>query len=62
MVEGVTNGYKKSLEINGVGYKFEVQATQLVLSIGYSHKVDMNMPEGIKLEMDEKAKNILHIS
>ena len=62
MVEWVTNGYKKSLEINGVGYKFEIQATQLVLSIGYSHKVDMNMPEGIKLEMDDKAKNILHIS
>ena len=62
MVEGVTNGYKKALEINGVGYKFEIQGTLLVLSIGYSHKVDMQMPAGIKVEMDEKLKNTLHIS
>jgi len=62
MVEGVTNGYKKSLEINGVGYKFEVQGSKLVLSIGYSHKVDMEMPAGIKVELDDKAKNMLHIS
>ena len=62
MAEWVTNGYKKSLEINGVGYKFETQWNKLILSIGYSHKVEMEMPEWIKIEMDEKAKNILHIS
>jgi large subunit ribosomal protein L6 len=40
----VTEGYKKALEINGVGYKFEVMGNKLVLSIGFSHKVDMEVP------------------
>ena len=62
MVEGVSNGYKKSLEINWVGYKFEAQGQKLVLSIGFSHKVEMPVPTWLKVEMDEKAKNILHIS
>lgn len=62
MVEGVTTGYKKSLEINGVGYKFEVQGKKLVLSVGFSHKVEMLVPSDLKVEMDEKAKNVLHIS
>ena len=62
MVVGVTEGYKKSLEINWVGYKFEAQGAKLVLSIGFSHKVDMPLPAWIKAELDEKAKNVLHIS
>lgn len=62
MVLGVTEGFKKSLEINWVGYKFEVQGQKLVLSIGFSHKVEMEVPAGLKAEMDEKAKNIVHIS
>jgi large subunit ribosomal protein L6 len=44
MVVGVTEGYKKSLEINGVGYKFELMENKLILSIGYSHKVEMEIP------------------
>jgi len=62
MVVGVAEGYKKSLEINWVGYKFEVQGKKLVLSIGFSHKVEMEVPAELKAEMDEKAKNIIHIS
>ena len=62
MVEGVSNGYKKSLEINGVGYKFEVQGTTLVLSIGFSHKVDMPVPAGLKVALDEKQKNVIHVT
>ncbi|QFR38643.1 50S ribosomal protein L6 [Candidatus Gracilibacteria bacterium 28_42_T64] len=62
MVFGVSEGYKKSLEIVGVGYKFEVQGNKLVLSIGFSHKVDMVVPAGIKVELDDKVKNTLHIS
>ena len=57
----VSVGYKKSLEINWVGYKFEVSGNKLTLSIGFSHKVDVYIPNGLKLEMDSKAKNILHI-
>ncbi len=62
MMVGVTEGYKKSLEIVWVGYKFEVSGNKLILSIGFSHKVEMEVPAGLKAEMDEKNKNILHIS
>lgn len=62
MVEGVSKGYMKSLEINGVGYKFELQGQKLILSIGFSHKVEMEIPEGIKVEADAKAKNVIHVS
>lgn len=62
MVIGVTEGYKKSLEINWVWYKFEVQSANLVLSIWFSHKVDMEIPSGLKVEIDAKAKNVLHVS
>ncbi len=62
MVEWVTNWFKKSLEINWVGYKFELQGNKLVLSIGYSHKVEMNIPSELKAQIDEKQKNVLHIS
>ena len=62
MVVWVTEGYKKSLEINWVGYKFEVQGNKLVLSIGYSHKVEMDVPSELKVALDDKKKNVLHIS
>jgi len=62
MVVWVVSWYKKSLEIVWVGYKFEVQWTKLVLSIGYSHKVDMIIPAGLKVELDDKKKNILYVS
>ena len=62
MVIWVTEGYKKSLEINWVGYKFEVQGQKLVLSIGFSHKVDKEIPTGLKLALDDKEKNVLHFT
>ncbi len=62
MVVWVTEGFKKSLEINWVGYKFEVQGQKLILSIGYSHKVEMDVPAWLKAELDEKAKNVLHFT
>lgn len=62
MVVWVTEGYKKSLEINWVGYKFEVQGNQLILSIGFSHKVPMDVPSELKVALDDKQKNVLHIS
>ena len=46
MVEGVTNGYTKELEINGVGYRAQKQGKKLVLALGYSHPVEMEDPEG----------------
>lgn len=62
MVEGVSKGYSKSLEIIWVGYKFDPQGQKLILSIGYSHKVEMEVPAGIVVAADEKLKNVIHVS
>lgn len=62
MVVWVTEGYKKSLEINWVWYKFEVSWDKLILSIGYSHKVEVLPPAWIKIALDEKLKNVIHIT
>ena len=51
MMIGVTNGYKKNLEIIGVGYRFNVQGNKLVINAGYSHPVEMAIPEGLKVEL-----------
>ena len=49
MVEGVTKGYVRQLEISGVGYKAEVKPYGLLFSLGYSHQIEFKAPEGIKL-------------
>src|SRR5262245_25796230 len=51
MVEGVTNGYEKRLEIQGVGYRAQLQGKKLVLALGYSHPVEMDAPDGIDFEV-----------
>ena len=48
MVVGVTDGYEKKLEVNGVGYRAAKQGKKLVLSLGYSHPVEMEDPEGVE--------------
>ena len=60
MLIGVSTGYKKELEINGVGYKFQVAGNKLTISAGYSHPVIMEAPEGIKL--DSPSQTELNIS
>lgn len=50
MVTGVTEGFKKTLEVNGVGYRVQLQGTTLVMNLGFSHQVTMEAPEGIKIE------------
>lgn len=62
MVQWVSKGFTKSLEINWVWYKMEVAGTKLVLSIGYSHKVEVETPKGITMKADEKLKNTIHFS
>jgi large subunit ribosomal protein L6 len=62
LVVWVSEWYKKSLEINWVGYKFEVTDNTLILSIGFSHKVPMVTPSGLTIAMDEKLKNVMHIT
>ena len=50
MIIGVTKGYEKGLEIVGVGYRFNVQGKKLTIAAGYSHPVNMEVPEGITVE------------
>ena len=51
MIEGVVNEYTRTLEVNGVGYRAAKQGKKLVLTLGYSHPVEMEEPEGIKFEV-----------
>ena len=53
MVPGVTEGYAKTLEINGVGYRAQKQGKKLVLSLGYSHPVEMEDPEGLESVVED---------
>ncbi|MCI8792576.1 MAG: 50S ribosomal protein L6 [Eubacterium sp.] len=52
MIVGVTEGYEKKLEVNGVGYRAAKQGKKLTLSLGYSHPVEMEDPEGIEVTVD----------
>ncbi len=56
MVTGVTKGYEKVLEINGVGYRAQKQGKKLILSLGYSHPVEMEDPEGIETVLEGQNK------
>lgn len=56
MVVGVTAGFQKDLEINGVGYRAEVSGKVLTLSLGYSHPVVYELPEGITVEVEKQTK------
>ena len=62
MLIGVSEGFKRELEINGVGYRFQVQGNKLIITAGYSHNVEMVAPEGIKLEMPDKSQTELIVS
>jgi len=61
MVEGVTKGFEKFLEIHGVGYRAEMNGSKLVLSLGYSHTIEVDPPEGINLEVLER-NNVIRVS
>jgi len=59
MLKGVTDGFTRQLEINGVGYKAEIKGSNITLSLGYSHPIDYKLPEGIAAKTD---KNMLILS
>ena len=59
MVDGVTKGYVKELEINGVGYRAALQGKTLVLNVGFSHQINMDPPEGITVEVPSQNKIII---
>ena len=59
MVKGVTEGFEKKLEIQGVGYKAAMQGNKLVMQLGFSHPVELETPEGVELKVE---KNIIIVS
>ncbi len=59
MVVGVTEGYSKTLEINGVGYRAQKQGNKLVMNLGYSHPVEMEEIDGIKIEVPQPNQIII---
>lgn len=56
MVDGVTKGFERVLEINGVGYRAELKGKVLSLALGYSHPVEYPLPEGITVEVEKQTK------
>ena len=62
MVVGVTKGFEKKLEVNGVGFKVALQGSTLVLNLGFSHPVEFTAPEGITLGVDKLNISVQGIS
>ncbi|PLX94974.1 MAG: 50S ribosomal protein L6 [Desulfuromonas sp.] len=56
MVDGVTTGFSKVLEINGVGYRADVKGSTLNLALGYSHPIEYPLPEGISVEVEKQTR------
>lgn len=61
MVLGVTKGFKKTLEIIGVGYKVLVDKNKVVLNLGFSHQVFLDIPDGLSVIVDSKKKNLIDV-
>lgn len=59
MVDGVSQGFQRRLEIQGVGYRAQVQGRNLVLTVGYSHPVQIDPPEGIQLAVENNTNVIV---
>jgi large subunit ribosomal protein L6 len=59
MVEGVTEGFQKTLEIQGVGYRAQLKGRDLELALGYSHAVPIKAPEGIEFEVPQPTRVIV---
>lgn len=62
MVTGVTTGFEKKLEVNGVGYKVALQGSKLVLNLGFSHPVEYEAPTGISIAVDKLSIVVSGIS
>jgi large subunit ribosomal protein L6 len=62
MIEGVTKGFEKRLEIQGVGYRVAIQGSKVVLNLGHSHPIEYQVPKGITMAVDQEKKNIIIIT
>jgi large subunit ribosomal protein L6 len=58
MVTGVSTGFERTLELNGVGYRAEMQGDNLVLNVGYSHPITIEPPAGLSFQVDAKTRQI----
>ncbi len=58
MIIGVTEGFRKSLDIVGLGYKAELKGNELILSLGYSHPINFKIPEGISIKLEKGAGEV----
>ena len=58
LVKGVQEGYEKELKIKGLGYKAQVKGDKLILEVGFSHPVELDIPEGIEFEVNEDQDEI----
>jgi len=61
LITGVTEGFSKVLEIEGVGYRMEVQGQKLTLSVGFSHPVILDIPEGMTVEIEKSVATVTGI-
>jgi len=59
LVQGVTDGFKKELEINGVGYRAQMQGNTLKLSLGYSHEVNFEVPQGVTVTTPKQTEIVV---
>ena len=59
LVEGVTEGFSKTLQISGVGYRASTQGKKLKLQLGYSHDVDLDVPEGLEVQTPDQTTVIV---
>jgi len=60
MVDGVSKGFERTLEINGIGYRAEMKGNSIVLNLGYSHPIDFPLPKGISATVDKN--NVIKLS
>ena len=60
MIQGVTTGFEKKLELQGVGYRCQVQGKSLILNVGYSHQVTIPSPAGINISVEANTKVIIN--
>lgn len=58
MIEGLTKGFEKKLEVNGIGYRINLIENKLILNVGYSHPVEFEIPVGIKIKVEGNIINI----
>ena len=55
-VEGVSSGFSKQLDIVGIGYRAQVEGQKVVFALGYSHPIEMTIPDGIKVEIEKQTR------